>query len=126
MYVEISPRQSGKTEAIKKASKELDYYKIFVSNKEIINIKFVGIKNVHTFKEFFTQDLDSIAYKIFVDEINIVNLPKLENPKTEPTITIDSPGIYAATSSTLDFDTIQRLIQVNRFSFERICIVNAL
>jgi len=119
----VAPRQSGKTEAIKKAIKEVEYYKIFVYNKDIINIKYVGIKNVHTFKEFFTQDLDSVAYKIFVDDIEII---QSNEPKADQVITIDSPGIYAATTSILNFDKIQILIQRKRFDFERICIVSEL
>ena len=119
----VAPRQSGKTTAIKEAIKSVDYYKIFVHTIDIMDIKYTGIKNVHLGKDFNNLDLDSIAYKIFVDDIDIMG----EDPKSKvPYIPLDSPGIYAATSSTLKFDLIQHLIQIKRFDFERICIVGVL
>lgn len=116
----IAPRQSGKTEAIKKAIKELDYCKIFVSSKDIIDVKYVGVKDVHLGKDFNTLDVNSIAFKIFVDDIDIIGA---DSKTTLPYIYFDSPGIYAATSSRLDFNLFQHLMQINRFAFERICVV---
>lgn len=119
----VAPRQSGKTEAIKKAIKEVEYYKIFVASKDIMDIKYTGIKNVHLGKDFNATDIDSVAYKIFVDDIDVMG----EDPKLKMKyIPFDSPGIYAATSSSIQFDVIQHLIQLRRFDFERICIVNGL
>lgn len=119
----VAPRQSGKTTAIKAAITQLDYYKIFVPNKNIIDTNYVGIKNVYTGKDFNLMDIDSIAWKVFVDDLDAIG----SDPKTElEYIPLDSPGIYAATTSTLNFDKIQRLIQVRRFNFERICIVDSL
>lgn len=120
----MAPRQSGKTEAIKKAIREVDYYKIFVPAKDILDIKYTGIKNVHLSKEFNTTDIDSIAYKIFVDDLDII--PGDQKLNIESFITLSSPGIYAATVSSLDFGKIQHLIQIKRFDFERICIVSEL
>ena len=120
----VAPRQSGKTEAIKKAIKEVEYYKIFVPSKDIIDIKYTGIKNVHLGKDFNTTDVDSIAWKIFVDDIDII--PGDQKLNLKSFITLESPGIYAATCSSIHFDTIQHLIQIKRFDFERICIVDGL
>jgi hypothetical protein len=119
----IAPRQSGKTEAIKKAIKEVDYYKVFVPNKEILDVKYTGIKNVHLGKDFNNLDLDSIAFKIFVDDIDLIG----SDPKTNYVyIPLETPGIYAATCSSLNFGMIQHYIQIKRFDFERICIVDTL
>lgn len=119
----VAPRQCGKTESIKKAIKEVEYYKIFVPNKNIMDIKFSGIKNVHLGKDFNTTDIDSVAYKIFVDDIDIIG----EDLKSKiKYISLETPGIYAATCSSINFDVIQHLIQVRRFDFERICIVDGL
>lgn len=119
----FAPRQSGKTTAIKKAIESIDYYKIFVPNKEILDIKYTGIKNVHLAKDFNILDIESISYKIFVDDLDHAG----EDLKTGvPYIPLETPGIYAATTSTLEFDKIQHLMQIKRFDFERICIVNAL
>lgn len=119
----VAPRQSGKTESIKRAIKEVEYYKVFVPSKDIMNIKYAGIKNVHLGRDFNATDVDSVAYKIFVDDI----LEMGEDPKLKiKNISLDSPGIYAATTSILDFGMIQQCIAVRRFSFERICIVEVL
>jgi len=119
----VAPRQSGKTEAIKKAIREVEYFKIFVASKDAMDIKYTGIKNVHLGKDFNAIDIDSVAYKIFVDDIDLMG----EDPKLKMKyIPLDSPGIYAATSSSLQFDVIQHLIQLRRFDFERICIVSEL
>lgn len=119
----IAPRQCGKTESIKKAIQFLDYYKIFVANKEIIDVRYSGIKNVHLGKEFNNLDTDSVAYKIFVDDIDFIGK---DSKSGIPYIDMSSPGIYAATSSNLNFELIQHLIRTKRFDFERICIVDAL
>ncbi len=119
----VAPRQSGKTEAIKKAVKEVEYFKIFVPTKEIMDIKYTGIKNVHLGRDFNATDIDSVAYKIFVDDIDLMG----EDPKLKMKyIPLDSPGIYAATASSIQFDAIQHLIQLRRFDFERICFVDGL
>ncbi len=119
----FAPRQSGKTTAIKEAIKHIDYYKIFVPSKEIIDVKYTGIKNVHLGKDFHIIDVDSIAYKIFVDDLDMIG----SDPKTQlEYIPLDSPGIYAATTSSLDFGKIQYLIKIKRFDFNRICIVDEL
>lgn len=119
----VAPRQSGKTEAIKKAIKEIDYYKVFVDCKERIDIKYPGFKNIHLGKDFNNIDVDSVAWKIFVDNLDEIG----EDPKTKlEYIPLESPGIYAATTSKLDFDKIQHLIMIRRFDFERICIVDRL
>jgi len=119
----VAPRQSGKTESIKKAIKEVEYYKIFVPTKDIIDVKYTGIKNVHIGKDFNKLDLDSVAYKIFVDDLDLIDGDPKSNLKYIP---LETPGIYAATMSTLNFGVIQHLIQIKRFDFERICIVNGL
>lgn len=119
----VAPRQSGKTTAIKEAVKCVDYYKIFVATKDIIDVKYTGLKNVHLGKDFNAIDVDSIAWKIFVDDLDIIG----SDSKTQlEYIPLDSPGIYAATMSSLDFGKIQHLIQIKRFNFERICIVGVL
>ncbi len=119
----FAPRQSGKTTSIKEAIKFVDYYKIFVPSKDIIDVKYTGIKNVHLGKDFNTTDIDSIAWKIFVDDLDIIG----SDPKTNiEYISLESPGIYAATMSSLDFGKIQHLIRIKRFDFERICIVDKL
>lgn len=119
----ISPRQCGKTEAIKKAIKEVEYYKVFVSSKNTMDFKYAGIKNVHLSKDFNITDIDSIAYKIFVDDIDLMS----EDTKTKNKyISLETPGIYAATTSSINFDEVQQLILVRKFDFERICIVNDL
>ena len=119
----IAPRQSGKTEGIKKAVKEVEYFKIFVASKDIMDIKYTGVKNVHLGRDFNATDIDSVAYKIFVDDIDLIG----EDPKLKMKhIPLDSPGIYAATASSIQFDAIQHLIQLRRFDFERICIVDGL
>jgi hypothetical protein len=119
----VAPRQSGKTEAIKKAIKEVDYYKVFVPTKEIIDVKYTGFKNVHIGKDFNNLDLDSVGYKIFVDDLDLIG----EDSKTGlKYIPLESPGIYAATMSSLSFGTIQHLLTIKRFDYERICIVGTL
>ena len=119
----IAPRQCGKTEGIKRAIKEVEYFKIFVATKEIMDIKYTGIKNVHLGRDFNATDIDSVAYKIFVDDIDLMG----EDPKTKlKYIPMDSPGIYAATASGIQFDEIQHLIQIRRFDFERLCFVDGL
>jgi hypothetical protein len=119
----VAPRQSGKTKAIREAIKQLDYYKIFVANKTIMDVCYTGIKNVHLGKDYNTTDIDSISWKIFVDDIEDIGQDPRTNVKYIP---LDTPGIYAATTSKLDFDKIQQLIIVRRFDFERICIVGTL
>jgi predicted AAA+ superfamily ATPase len=119
----VAPRQCGKTESIKRAIKEVEYYKVFVVNKDIMDIKYTGIKNVHLGKDFNATDIDSVAYKIFVDDIDMMG----EDPKSKlKYIPLESPGIYAATASSIQFDLIQHLIQIRRFDFERICFVDGL
>ena len=118
----VAPRQSGKTEAIKKAIESCEYYKVFVPNKTTID-KFTGIKHVHLSREFKNLDVDSVAWKIFVDNIEFCG----EDPNTKiPNITMETSRIYSATTSILNFDEIQMLTQVDRFNFERICIVGDL
>lgn len=119
----FAPRQCGKTTAIKEAIKLIDYYKIFVPTKDIMDVKYTGIKNVHLGKDFNLIDIESIAYKIFVDDLDMMGA----DPKTQlEYIPLESPGIYAATVSSLDFNKIQYLIKIKRFDFERICIVSKL
>jgi len=119
----FAPRQSGKTKSIKEAISILNYCKIFVPKKDDIDLKYTGVKNVHLGKDFNITDIDSIAWKIFVDDIDLMGC----DPKTQiEYIPIESPGIYAATCSSLNFGKIQHLIQIKRFDFERICIVDNL
>ena len=118
----VAPRQSGKTEAIKKAIESCEYFKVFVSNRISMD-KFTGFKNVHLSREFKNLDVDSVAWKVFVDDIEFCG----EDPHTKiPNITMETSRIYSATTSILNFDEIQMLTQVNRFNFERICIVDYL
>ena len=118
----VAPRQSGKTTAIVEAIKQVEYFKVFVA-KSVNLDRFVGSKGIHLHKQFNTLDIDSIAWKIFVDDIDVAGL---DNYTKVPYITMETSRIYSATSSTLDFDKIQLLIQVGRFNFDRICVVDHL
>jgi len=118
----VAPRQSGKTTAIVEAIKQVEYFKVFVPRPVCLD-RFVGFKGIHLSKQFNTLDIDSIAWKIFVDDIDLAGFDS--NTKV-PYVTMETSRIYSATSSTLDFDKIQLLIQVGRFNFERICVVDHL
>ena len=119
----VAPRQSGKTTAVKEAIKTLNYYKVFVKDKPTIDLQFTGIKNIHVGKDYNVVDIDTIAYKIFIDDIDCIGADTKTGVEYIP---LDSPGIYAATASTLNFDAIQHLIAIRRFDFNRICIVDSL
>src|ERR1035437_2663111 len=112
----VAPRQSGKTTAIRKAIESIEYYKVFVASKNIKDIAYIGIKNVHLSKDFNQIDVDSIAYKIFVDDIDCMEKDKKYDNYY---VSLETPGIYAATTSILDFDRVQQLIRRRRFDFER-------
>ena len=119
----FAPRQSGKTTGILQAIKEVEYYKVFVANQRNINGQYSGLKNIHLGKDFKNLDIDSIAWKVFVDDIEFCG----EDPHTKiPNITLETSRIYSATTSILNFDEVQLLSQVNRFNFDRICIVDGL
>ncbi len=111
------PRLCGKTSGIKYAISQLegDLYTVFVHNRQIKDYKYENIKNVHVADKFKSLDIDSIATKIFVDDIDLC----------EKYIPLNFSRIYAATTGKIDFREITKLIQAKEFPFERICIVDS-
>ncbi len=112
----VGPRQCGKTAGIKYAISQIesDLFTVFVSNRQIKDYKYANIKNVHTADKFKTLDIDTIATKIFVDDLDLC----------EKYIPMNFSRIFAATTCKLDFREITQLVEKKDFPFERICIVD--
>jgi hypothetical protein len=85
-----------------------------VHNKQIKEYKYANIKNVHLAEKIKTLDIDTVATKIFVDDIDLC----------EQHIPMSFQRIYSATCSKLDFHYISKLVEQKNFPFERICIVS--
>ncbi len=112
----FGPRQCGKTTGIKYAISQIedDLYTVFVHNKQIKDYKYTNIRNVHLAEKIKTLDIDTIATKIFVDDIDLC----------EQFIPLSFMRIFSATCSKLDFHQISKLVEQKSFPFERICIVS--
>ena len=112
----FGPRQCGKTTGIKYAISQIenDLYTVFVHSKQIKDYKYANIRNVHVAEKIKILDIDTIATKIFVDDIDIC----------EKFISLSFSRIYSATCCSLNFDQIARLVEQKNFPFERICIVD--
>lgn len=112
----FGPRQCGKTTGIKYAISQIedDLFTVFVHNKQIKDYKYTNIKNVHLAEKIKILDIDTIATKIFVDDIDMC----------DKFIPLSFSRIYSATCCSLNFDQISRLIETKDFPFERICIVD--
>jgi len=114
----FGPRQCGKTTGMKYTISQIenDLYTVFVPNKQIREYKYANIRNIHTADRIKTLDIDTVATKIFVDDIDLC----------EKFIPLSFSRIYSATTSKLDFHQILLLEDEKNFPFERICVVDCI